>query len=60
MTLQLLHSEFPYIRGNFDFLFYQCEVIVNSGVGTIFFLWIRPLSMAAGMWEWDTPHTVHS
>ncbi len=24
MTLQLLHSEFPYIRGNFYFLFYQC------------------------------------
>jgi hypothetical protein len=26
MTLQLLHSEFPYIWGNFDFLFYQCEL----------------------------------
>ncbi len=25
MTLQLLHSEFPYIWGKFDFLFYQCE-----------------------------------
>jgi hypothetical protein len=24
MTLKLLHSEFPYIRGKFDFLFYQC------------------------------------
>jgi hypothetical protein len=24
MTLQLLHSEFPYIWGRFDFLFYQC------------------------------------
>ncbi len=24
MTLQLLHSEFPYICGKFDFLFYQC------------------------------------
>jgi hypothetical protein len=24
MTLQLLHSEFPYIWGNLDFLFYQC------------------------------------
>jgi hypothetical protein len=24
MTLQLLHSEFTYIRGKFDFLFYQC------------------------------------
>jgi hypothetical protein len=26
MTLNLLHSEFPYIRGKFDFLFYQCTV----------------------------------
>jgi hypothetical protein len=25
MTLQLLHSEFPYIWGKFDFLFYQCS-----------------------------------
>jgi hypothetical protein len=24
MSLQLLHSEFPYIWGKFDFLFYQC------------------------------------
>jgi hypothetical protein len=24
MTLQLLHSEFPFKRGKFDFLFYQC------------------------------------
>ncbi len=24
MTLQLLHSEFPYMCGIFDFLFYQC------------------------------------
>ncbi len=26
MTLQLLHSEFPYIWGKFDFLFYQCNL----------------------------------
>jgi hypothetical protein len=26
MTLQLLHSEFPYIWGKFSFLFYQCWV----------------------------------
>ncbi len=26
MTLQLLHSELPYIWGKFDFLFYQCSV----------------------------------
>jgi hypothetical protein len=25
MTLQLLHSEFPYIGGKFDFPFYQCN-----------------------------------
>jgi hypothetical protein len=24
MTLQLLHSGFPYISGKFDILFYQC------------------------------------
>ncbi len=24
MTMQLFHSEFPYIWGKFDFLFYQC------------------------------------
>ncbi len=28
MTLQLLHSEFPYI-GKFDFLFYQCTCILH-------------------------------
>jgi hypothetical protein len=27
MTLQLLHSEFPYIRGKFDFLSYQCTFL---------------------------------
>ncbi len=36
MTLQLFHSEFPYIRGKLDFLFYQCTwfvvVYINSGV----------------------------
>jgi hypothetical protein len=26
----LLHSEFPYIRGKFDFLFYQYAVDVGS------------------------------
>jgi hypothetical protein len=25
MSLQLLHSEFPYIREKLDFLFYQCK-----------------------------------
>jgi hypothetical protein len=29
MTLQLLHSKFPYIWGKFDFLFYQCIRIQN-------------------------------
>ncbi len=27
MTLQLLHSEFPYIWGKFDYLFYQCSIL---------------------------------
>jgi hypothetical protein len=26
MTLQPIPSEFPYIRGKFDFLFYQCTL----------------------------------
>jgi hypothetical protein len=36
MTLQLFHSEFPYIQGKLDFIFYQCTwfvvVYINSGV----------------------------
>jgi hypothetical protein len=27
MTLQLLHTEFPYIRGKYYFLFYQCTFL---------------------------------
>ncbi len=27
MTLQLLHSEFPYIWGKFEFIFYQCMTV---------------------------------
>ncbi len=30
MTLLLLHSEFPYIGGKFDFLFYQCKVFFKN------------------------------
>jgi hypothetical protein len=35
MTLQLIHSEFSYIWGKFDFLFYQCKlsVCVSQEVG---------------------------
>jgi hypothetical protein len=29
MTLQPLHSGFPYIRGKFSFLFYQCTVSIH-------------------------------
>ncbi len=29
-ALQLLHSEFPYIWGKFDFLFYQCMQLVTQ------------------------------
>jgi hypothetical protein len=32
MTLQLLPSEFPYILGKFDFLFYQCRVFKSNGL----------------------------
>ncbi len=28
MTLQLLHSEFPYMWGKFSFLFYQCTLYI--------------------------------
>ncbi len=30
MTLQLLHSEFPYILGKFYFRFYQCKILFLS------------------------------
>jgi hypothetical protein len=33
MTLQLLHSEFSYKRGKFDFLFYQCRQSGGRGEG---------------------------
>jgi hypothetical protein len=36
MTLQLLHSEFPYILGKFCFLFYQCAIVQNTEVKGIF------------------------
>ena len=34
MTLQLLHSEFPYIRGKFDYLFYQCNYLFQIRMRT--------------------------
>ncbi len=37
MTLQLLHSEFPYIRGNF-FLFYQCGALSPISTSNLFAL----------------------
>ncbi len=37
MTLQLLHSELPFIWGKFDFLFYQC----NMRAQTMFEFWIN-------------------
>ncbi len=30
MTLRLLHSEFPYLWGKFDFLFYQCWMLSRT------------------------------
>ena len=40
MTLQLLHSEFPYIWGKFYFIFYQCT---GNLLPTVFlrFFWLR-------------------
>jgi hypothetical protein len=35
MTLQLLHSEFPYWWGKFDFLFYQCNVFLYIAVEVV-------------------------
>ncbi len=36
MTLQLLHSEFPYIWGKFYFLFYQCtDLLLDVAVGVV-------------------------
>ncbi len=46
ITLHLLHSEFPYIWGKFDFLFYQCTVgerivrdmqAYNPGINSFYF-----------------------
>ncbi len=39
MTLQLLHSEFPYIWGKFDFLFYRC---MHVKYGFLYLILIRP------------------
>jgi hypothetical protein len=33
MTLQLLHSKFPYIWGKVDFLFYQCSTVLMHSFG---------------------------
>jgi hypothetical protein len=37
LTLQPLHSEFPYIRGKFDFIFYQCASNIKEHY-TVFLL----------------------
>ncbi len=38
MTLQLLRSEFPYIWGKFNFLFYQCGyTFMPSFIGVLYF-----------------------
>jgi hypothetical protein len=44
MTLQLLHSEFPYIWGNFDFLFYQCRVKQLDAVNVTKFIGLTYLT----------------
>jgi hypothetical protein len=49
MTLQLLHSEFPYICGKFYFIFYQCiglcDPHCNENPIYVFLFWeLRGLS----------------
>ncbi len=39
MTLQLLHSEFPYIWGKFNFLFCQCRAVTEQN-----WYWTTPLA----------------
>ncbi len=47
LPLQLLHSEFPYIWGKLDFLFYQCRINFH-------------LSKFVEVWSTlDPPYTVH-
>jgi hypothetical protein len=41
MTLQLLHSEFPYIWGKFDFLFYQCTLQMKGRWESNINAWFR-------------------
>ncbi len=43
MTLQLLHSEFPYICGNFDFFFISVYVSVKMVT--------EPIAYAISFWE---------
>ncbi len=38
-TLQLLHYEFPYIWGKFDFLFYECNIIIENGTSCVSVDW---------------------
>ncbi len=46
MTLQLIHSEFPNIRGKFDFLFYQCSMVQESCLK-----WLDWTQVEAGLWS---------
>ncbi len=59
MILQLLHSEFSYIRGKFDFLFYQCTVQWNpSGGRWNYYLWSKKYVMSPN--GWTLTNTMHN
>ncbi len=47
MTLQLLHSEFPYTWGKFYFIFYQCTLA--------WMLWLAATSTTLLRAGWETP-----
>ncbi len=61
MTLQLFHSEFPYIWGNFFFLFYQCGLPDVAGLpccaaGTLASHRPPRRNTCSGLYPWRTIH----
>jgi hypothetical protein len=53
MTLQLHHSEFPYIRGKFHLFFYQCGCIVLLSATLTGLPRNRPLIILQGVLIFD-------
>ncbi len=49
MTLQLLHSEFPYIWGKFNFLFYQCILSWASCFYLVFIAFLNWENICGGI-----------